>query len=557
VSGTITATGEYQSRIDGGGYLVLDAANALINVTGSGEEVNLRISPPTIAAGSVTKTGPGRLLLGPGYLATSSLRVAAGTVQPASTTALGHFVANPTVTVSNGATLYLTGGSPYPQTLILHGHGVGGTNGALRVSGANSNKVWAGAVTLATDSTIHVTGSSWVSATVLTLTNTISGAGRFIKEGSGRLEFAGSAANTYSGGTWVRDGYFDLMKPAGVAAIPGNVVIGDGQPGKSPTLHLADSHQIANGFDVTMTNGMFEPNANSESIGTLNGRGAVDVSAGGFLTVSPGSGVTCVFDGGIGNAGSVVKGGNGTLILGGTNTHTGATTINAGTLQVDGEIRSSPLTLNGGRLQGSGKVANVSPNSVGCLVTPGTSPGILTCSNFNASGTGSGLLLIEMAGTTPGAGYDQLDVRGTVNLNGIVLAGALTFPSTLSNQFVLIKNDGADAVVGTFTGWPQNSVLTFNGEQFRLSYTGGDGNDVVLTQISGVFRPVLAIERIPPASVRLLWATNNAAGFGLQSNTNLNTTNWTAVSPPPSLVGTNNVVTNTATGQRLYRLFKP
>jgi hypothetical protein len=57
--------------------------------------------------------------------------------------------------------------------------------------------------------------------------------------------------------------------------------------------------------------------------------------------------------------------------------------------------------------------------------------------------------------------------------------------------------------------------------------------------------------------VRLLWATNNAAGFGLQSNTNLNTTNWTAVSPPPSLVGTNNVVTNTATGQRLYRLFKP
>jgi hypothetical protein len=111
--------------------------------------------------------------------------------------------------------------------------------------------------------------------------------------------------------------------------------------------------------------------------------------------------------------------------------------------------------------------------------------------------------------------------------------------------------------VGTFTGWPQNSVLTFNGEQFRLSYTGGDGNDVVLTQISGVFRPVLAIERIPPASVRLLWATNNAAGFGLQSNTNLNTTNWTAVSPPPSLVGTNNVVTNTATGQRLYRLFKP
>lgn len=59
-----------------------------------------------------------------------------------------------------------------------------------------------------------------------------------ILDGGGWLVFAGGAANTYSGGTLIRDGLLDLSKTSGVTAIPGNVVIGNGLAGTSPDLHI-------------------------------------------------------------------------------------------------------------------------------------------------------------------------------------------------------------------------------------------------------------------------------------------------------------------------------
>ncbi|MFN3409171.1 MAG: beta strand repeat-containing protein [Limisphaerales bacterium] len=556
VAGTITATGEEASLIDGSGYLFLDATNAVINVTGSGESINLSITPPTPAAGTVTKTGPGRLALGPGYLATPSLRVAAGSVQTASPNALGSLVANPTVIVSNGATLFLVGGSPYPQSLILHGHGVGGTNGALRVSGANSNKVWAGSVTLASDSTVHVTGSSYVSATQLTFSNAITGPGKFIKDGGGRLNFTGNTANTYAGGTWLRDGYFDLRKPDGTAALPGNVVIGDGNGAKTPNLHHSAAEQMANTADVTFTNGSWDMSIFTETIATLNGGGGIHFGPGGKLIVSP-AGLICTFQGAFTGDGELVKSGIGTLILEGAASHTGQTTVSNGVLRVNGSLTNSPIAVRGtSRLEGHGTVAAISLFDTATL-SPGSSPGRLTSGPVTLAD--AGFFRVELQGPSPGADYDQLRVRGLVDLNTATLNASLGFSSSLSNQFVIIDNDGTDPIGGTFQGLPQNSLLSIGGEQFRISYSGGDGNDVVLTQVSGTLRPVLTIEPLPPESVRLRWPTNNSAGFILQSSTNLAATNWSAATPPtPVITGTNWVVTNTVSGPRkFYRLFRP
>jgi hypothetical protein len=77
---------------------------------------------------------------------------------------------------------------------------------------------------------------------------------------------------------------------------------------------------------------------------------------------------------------------------------------------------------------------------------------------------------------------DQLDVTGSVLLMGGTLQVTMNFAGAVSNQYVLIKNDGADPVTGTFTGLPQDAQFTANGVTFQITYHGGDGNDIALIQ---------------------------------------------------------------------------
>src|SRR6185503_2972606 len=146
-------------------------------------------------------------------------------------------------------------------------------------------------------------------------------------------------------------------------------------------------------------------------------------------------------------------------------------------------------------------------------------------------------------GETPGSGYDQINARGGVSLANLVLSASLNFSSFLSNQFVIINNDGNDAVINTFSAKAEGATFLIGSETFRISYVGGDGNDVVLTQITGSPRPPrVEIERISASAVRLLWPTN-PPGFNLECNTNnhIDVSAWAGASPLPTVIGTNNV----------------
>ena len=50
----------------------------------------------------------------------------------------------------------------------------------------------------------------------------------------------------------------------------------------------------------------------------------------------------------------------------------------------------------------------------------------------------------------------------------------------------IVEKTTAGAVSGAFTGLPEGSVVNVNGNDFKISYTGGDGNDVTLTALSRV-----------------------------------------------------------------------
>ncbi|HWZ95920.1 MAG TPA: hypothetical protein VNW30_12060 [Opitutaceae bacterium] len=70
--------------------------------------------------------------------------------------------------------------------------------------------------------------------------------------------------------------------------------------------------------------------------------------------------------------------------------------------------------------------------------------------------------------------------------NGVTLDPiGLGFAPILGQVLTLVNNTGAGAIVGTFTGLPQGSTVTANyggtTYYFTLGYTGGDGNDITLT----------------------------------------------------------------------------
>lgn len=207
---------------------------------------------------------------------------------------------------------------------------------------------------------------------------------------------------------------------------------------------------------------------------------------------------------------ALTKVGDGTLIIGGSaaNTYMGGTFINDGVLSVQngsatplgaaagtvtvnnaGTLRleagvtiPNAVLLNaGGTLEGRGTIT-AAVTSTGGTVSPGASAGSLLVNGitFDAATT----FLADIGGPVPGALHDQLAVNGTVTLGGAALALSGGFAATPGTAITLINNDGADAVTGTFAGLPQGAQVAVGGQVFTISYTGGTGNDVVLTAVT-------------------------------------------------------------------------
>lgn len=70
---------------------------------------------------------------------------------------------------------------------------------------------------------------------------------------------------------------------------------------------------------------------------------------------------------------------------------------------------------------------------------------------------------------------------------GLPLNVVLGFAPALGTNLTLVRNTGAHAITGTFTGLPEGAAVsaTFGGQTylFQISYVGGDGNDITLTNV--------------------------------------------------------------------------
>ena len=166
-----------------------------------------------------------------------------------------------------------------------------------------------------TSPTVTVTSNN------LTIGGVISGSGYSLtKAGAGTLTLGG--ANTYSGGTTLSAGQLNLNNASALGT--GALTISGGAIGNTSGNAITLSTNNAQNW-----NGDFSFAGSND----LNlGSGAVTMSSSRTVTVASGN---LTVGGAISGSGySLTKAGTGTLILTGSDTYTGPTTVSAGTLQI-------------------------------------------------------------------------------------------------------------------------------------------------------------------------------------------------------------------------------
>ena len=164
------------------------------------------------------------------------------------------------------------------------------------------------------------------------------------------------------------------------------------------------------------------------------------------------------------------------------------------------DLKDGTFALASGQtLCGTGKLMGKTVASSGATISPGfKGPGIFNQLGDITMRKGASLA-IELGGKKSGE-YDALAVTGTVNLGGATLhlAPYKKYAPKAGDVYVIVNNDGDDAVVGTLvsgvgsrlatgTALPEGADVGVDfldkGLTARISYKGGDGNDVVLTVV--------------------------------------------------------------------------
>ena len=141
--------------------------------------------------------------------------------------------------------------------------------------------------------------------------------------------------------------------------------------------------------------------------------------------------------------------------------------------------RSDVYVDEGGVFGGNATVKSL---NVAGVVAPGNSPGKITVLNdFYMNGTG-----VYKAEILDKDHYDQIVAQSVQLSNGgsspkleLVYRPGGTIKK--GDTFTIINNNGSAPVQGTFNGLPEGAEFAVDGATFKISYVGGDGNDVVLT----------------------------------------------------------------------------
>lgn len=300
-----------------------------------------------------------------------------------------------------------------------------------------------------------------------TINSNLSGATQLVKTDLGTLVLSGT--NSYTGGTAINGGVVQVSTDAN---------LGDAAGGLS-----FDNGTLQTGAALT-----------TNRTTTLNaGGGTVDTN-----------GFDSSMDGVIGGAGVLSKAGAGILTLTNTNTYTGATNVNGGTLQAGAaaggqtfgvksvvtlaDVASASLDLNNfdqtiGSLSGGGSTGGNVTLGSGTLTTGGLN----TSTTFAGSITGSGGLVKIGTGTQTLTAVNSIGATtvngGTLDIEGVLDTSTVTMGNSILNIDGTLQASGATQAVFTGTAGTASTLLINSGGTLLANGDLGDGDDFL--NISG------------------------------------------------------------------------
>ena len=366
------------------------------------------------------------------------------------------------VLFEGGGTVALIGGSlSNGSTTVLGG-------GAVALIGGSLSNGSTTVLNVAANTTFAISGGTFVSNTT-TIGN------------NGPLQWSGGMLTGL--GTWVVNGPFDISGNAvkTLSQLILNIApTSAGSWSGTGNLSLLQSAQINIG-------------------GTVNVLSDLDVldgdSSGSVLNVFPTGNFNKVSAGTTDMQIATTSDGFVTSSNGGTLQFSSTFTQNSGSLSVGGGsfiAATSPLQINAGLVTGTGTFTGSVINSGG-IVSPANglnNAGILTITGDYSQGN-DGELFIEAQGTTPGSGYDQLQVGGTTSLfRKLSFVTFNGYNAVAPASFDVITSTGA--ISGTFpvTNLPPNGSVTYTANSVNVAFAPGDlvvdgttGNDTLVLSV--------------------------------------------------------------------------
>ena len=488
-----------------------------------------------IGSSTVTKTGTGTWTVSGANTYTGATAINGGTLKLGSAgsganSPLG--TAGAGTSVEAGGTLDLNGFTLVTaEALTLKGPGVN-ANGALANSSATA-ATYSGLVTLGAASTIASFSGNIVLSNAgtiagatfgLTLDGTATGSsiasiigtttGTLTKNGPGTWALSG--ANTYTGITTVNNGALVLNH---LTALPGGIATAGGTSaltfnggvlglGNGPfTRSLAAAGVVTGvnftgaggwaaytldrtvnlggaGTPITITwatantgfNGQTLILSNATATHTVDVQNPLDLgTAARTVQVDNGTGA---IDGKLsgnlsGAGGNLTKTGAGTLELSGTNSYTGTTAVNAGTLLINGANTGGGLVsvASGATLGGTGSTT-AAVNVTGVL-SPGASIQSLASGALTMT-TGSSFVFEAIDNTSTGA--DLMVVNGALSLTGVTLdlsAANLGLNTWIAGDKLTLISYTGPAITSGFTGYTDDTTYTggiFGTNQWLFNY---------------------------------------------------------------------------------------